>query len=495
MAGDTQTFTILGDTWALLNQPTIVGPGRFIISTRATGESDSLIAGDAGPQEDANRIEPSNLPFYVVLTGTSQATPHVAGIAALVLQANPSLSPTEVKQILQQTATNMPGLSVSEAGAGYVNAYAAVDRASSMRSYGGTVDALRAFNSSAQVQISKTPFSIDYNPVTSLSTSGNSYSFTVPAGTNQVAVGVQCLGVTNAVNPTGNPIDMFLIAPDGTKFESQVPVVFTVFTGRSVVADNPMPGTWKVFLQALAGAQGVDVSTIPETVQGLIYQTQNRGFTGMNDIAGHPAASSIMTAVANRLADGKPGGIFDPSADLLRIDLANYLTMGNEVRQFLPVNGSSTFSDVTADQAPFAESVAPRGAALKDMFSSFRGVMLSTAPGQFSPNASVMRYELAYSLIQSLGLESSALQLNGHQPTAVYNGQRIPIDDASSIPAGFEGYVQMALDLNLINARFSLTQGPFDFQPTIHAVFQPTNSVSRADFAVSAVRWLTASNQ
>ncbi|HJX85024.1 MAG TPA: S8 family serine peptidase, partial [Candidatus Angelobacter sp.] len=293
LAGDTQTFTILGDTWTLQNQPTIVSPGEFIISTRATGETDSLIAGEAGPQEDANRIEPANLPFYVVLTGTSQATPHAAGIVALVLEANPSLSPLEVKQILQQTATNMPGRSVSEAGAGYINAYAAVDRASSSRNYGGTVNALRAFNSSAQVNIGKTPLSIDYNPVIAQSASGNSFSFTVPAGTNQVAVGIQCLGVQNAVNPTGNPIDMFLIAPDGTKFESQVPVAFTVFTGRSVVADNPMPGTWTVLLQALVQEQGIDVSTVPETVQGLIYQTQNQGFTGLNDIAGNPAASSI----------------------------------------------------------------------------------------------------------------------------------------------------------------------------------------------------------
>jgi serine protease AprX len=85
--------------------------------------------------------------------------------------------------------------------------------------------------------------------------------------------------------------------------------------------------------------------------------------------------------------------------------------------------------------------------------------------------------------------------LNGQQPSAVFNGQRVPIDDASNIPAGFEGYVQLALDLNLLNASFSVTQGPFDLQPVVHATFQPTRNVTRAEYAVAATRWLSASNQ
>ena len=41
---------------------------------------------------------------YHLLSGTSMATPHAAGVAALVRQANPSLSPMEVRAILQNTA-------------------------------------------------------------------------------------------------------------------------------------------------------------------------------------------------------------------------------------------------------------------------------------------------------------------------------------------------------------------------------------------------------
>lgn len=50
--------------------------------------------------------------------------PHVAGIVALMLEANPSLSPGEIKNILQETATNIPNKEPREVGAGYVNTYA-----------------------------------------------------------------------------------------------------------------------------------------------------------------------------------------------------------------------------------------------------------------------------------------------------------------------------------------------------------------------------------
>lgn len=43
---------------------------------------------------------------YVSYSGTSMATPHVAGVAALMLSANRNLTPAQVRQILTQTAEN-----------------------------------------------------------------------------------------------------------------------------------------------------------------------------------------------------------------------------------------------------------------------------------------------------------------------------------------------------------------------------------------------------
>jgi subtilisin family serine protease len=82
---------------------------------------------------------------WAVFSGTSAAAPQVAGVVALMLQANPALIPGEVKQILQETAQDVPhGRSASvggrrahakagrpdvATGAGLVDAHAAVNRA------------------------------------------------------------------------------------------------------------------------------------------------------------------------------------------------------------------------------------------------------------------------------------------------------------------------------------------------------------------------------
>ncbi|KHF38445.1 S8 family peptidase [Halalkalibacter okhensis] len=60
---------------------------------------------------------------YASLSGTSMATPHVAGVAALVKQKNPGWSNTQIRQHLLNTAT--PLGSSNQYGSGLVNAEAA----------------------------------------------------------------------------------------------------------------------------------------------------------------------------------------------------------------------------------------------------------------------------------------------------------------------------------------------------------------------------------
>jgi serine protease AprX len=62
-------------------------------------------------------------------SGTSAAAPHVAGTVALMLQANPGLTPAQVKAILRQTArlnSHLSGLTVNERGYGIIDAQQAV---------------------------------------------------------------------------------------------------------------------------------------------------------------------------------------------------------------------------------------------------------------------------------------------------------------------------------------------------------------------------------
>ncbi|HAF17249.1 MAG TPA: hypothetical protein DCG84_02815, partial [Peptococcaceae bacterium] len=65
--------------------------------------------------------------WYTALSGTSMATPICAGIVAQMLQADPSLTPGQVKERLMKTARAYPGLDANSQGAGLINARAAVN--------------------------------------------------------------------------------------------------------------------------------------------------------------------------------------------------------------------------------------------------------------------------------------------------------------------------------------------------------------------------------
>ncbi len=99
---------------SLMNKPDLVAPGVNIVSVLAS-PSDTLAT--AHPANIVN----SN---YFRMSGTSMAAPMVSGAVALLLQAQPGLTPNQVKYRL--TATASPVASTSGVGAGEVNVAAAV---------------------------------------------------------------------------------------------------------------------------------------------------------------------------------------------------------------------------------------------------------------------------------------------------------------------------------------------------------------------------------
>ena len=71
--------------------------------------------------------------------------------------------------------------------------------------------------------------------------------------------------------------------------------------------------------------------------------------------------------------------------------------------------------------------------------------------------------------------------------TVEYNGEQVALDDTADIAADRRGHVQLALDLNMMRASFSLSQGPFDVTPTLSATFSPDATVTRGQYAFNAV--------
>ena len=114
-----------------LVKPDLVAPGNKIIDAQSyPGVLNSLVA--ANPLLDAN-VSPKTNKDQMYLSGTSMATPAVSGTVALMLQANPKLTPNLVKMLLMYTAQTLNGANQFEQGAGELNADGAVRLAKIVR--------------------------------------------------------------------------------------------------------------------------------------------------------------------------------------------------------------------------------------------------------------------------------------------------------------------------------------------------------------------------
>ncbi|HEX6183045.1 MAG TPA: S8 family serine peptidase [Pyrinomonadaceae bacterium] len=107
-------------------RPDITAPGVDIKSARLRGVGLTNTLGTVPIiGNDLTTIPPAYLPYYTTSQGTSFACPHVSGVIALMLEANPLLTPDDVVTILRQTANPMP-FDERVVGAGYVDAHNAV---------------------------------------------------------------------------------------------------------------------------------------------------------------------------------------------------------------------------------------------------------------------------------------------------------------------------------------------------------------------------------
>jgi subtilisin family serine protease/archaellum component FlaF (FlaF/FlaG flagellin family) len=88
---------------------------------------------------------------YVAHSGTSMATPHVAGVAALMIEYNPYITPSEVKDILHNTSVDKGDLGPDNTyGWGVVDSVSALDNVSAIRI---TLDAGGPYDPGDQVTI------------------------------------------------------------------------------------------------------------------------------------------------------------------------------------------------------------------------------------------------------------------------------------------------------------------------------------------------------
>jgi serine protease AprX len=112
------SFSAYGSAEDGLAKPELVAPGTHVVGVLPENSRLTMVK-----NHPANRVDDT----YFRMSGTSVSAPMVSGAVAVLLGGEPNLTPDQVKYRLMATANkNWPGYSAQQAGAGYLDLYAAV---------------------------------------------------------------------------------------------------------------------------------------------------------------------------------------------------------------------------------------------------------------------------------------------------------------------------------------------------------------------------------
>src|SRR6266404_2920789 len=452
--GRLASFSSRGEFGSPLFRPTLVAPGVNTVSLRASTLAavttvDGLAANDA-------QLSPTEVPYYTTGNGTSFSAPQVAGVIALMLEANPRLTPAQVRDILQRTATPLPPYYEYEVGAGMLNAPAAVlEAAFPQRRFGQW----RGTAYQGQIQFINSGPQVFSGAVSPGSTSDSAIN--IPADVLRASVQIAWGGLFSA-----NNLALTLLDSQGNGQPTANALNSPGLTGRRQrsVVDLPAAGAWRARVQQTLAAQSTpagNLSLDPSTRNGAqaytgTIQTTTARYAPMTDLGGLDT-SSVSEIYQNfrGLVMWPIGQHFRPGFGVTRANLATALVLGARVPQYLP--GRSNYTDV-GDKATmlFVESAqaAPNGA-----------LFPSTNPGgPFLPDDAVDRLTAAIALVRAAGLRQQA-------ESGSYN---LTYLDAASIPASLRGYVAVAVQNGLIK--------------TSGSSFNPQGSFTRLDLSHAMAR-------
>ncbi|HSS20704.1 MAG TPA: S8 family serine peptidase [Pyrinomonadaceae bacterium] len=442
-ATDTQgrlaSFSSRGDFGNPLLRPSLVAPGVSIVSLRGSGVSNVTGAeGLIGP--DSQRLGPTELPYYTTANGTSFSAPQVTGTIALMLEANPSLTPAQIKDILQRSATPLPPYAGYEVGTGMLNVHAAVIEAAfpdrRIGTWRGTVDRNQVdFTNNPPVQ-----FSGIVQPGGSAET-----TVTIPEGTVTASMQISW-------GPLLSPNDLSVSVYDETG----------VLRGQSnaknspglngqhesVTLTTPTPGSYKIKVQNPNG--GFLSAATAQKFFGVLEVTRAT-YVVLSDLTVlSPALQNDIYQGLRTFTIWPIGSRFGADLGVSRVELAAAMVRSGRVPQYLP--GHSAYPDVKdAATTLFVESAqaGPGGALFIDV----------TNGGAFRPLDNVNRLAAAVALVRAAGLRSEAESKAGIL---------LGYTDAMSIPSALRGYVSVAVNYGLLTA---------------DTAFRPTENLTRSELA------------
>ncbi len=219
-------FSSRGPTADNRIKPDIAAPGYYITAAQANSTN-----------------------AYVSMSGTSMATPFTAGTAALILDANPNLTPAQVKSAMTGTAIDW-GTSGQDVDYGYgrLDAYAAIDSVTSLTGTNITVP-----NHMFTSETIATAKSYDY------------YTFTVTDTSSPIAISLIMPDWSGSRTPNFN---LYLYNPSGTSVASgttstrQETINYTpTVTGTYSIKVLSSTGTGSYFFDLSAGGSNLTITT------------------------------------------------------------------------------------------------------------------------------------------------------------------------------------------------------------------------------------------
>jgi serine protease AprX len=131
------SYSSVGPTlWDEYAKPDLVTPGNRLISLRVKGSYiDANYPENLIPVASYAPTAPDTEPSYLMLSGTSTSAPVGAGVAALMIGQDPTLSPDDVKVRMIATADPLPGATRFQQGAGLLDAAGALESDAEAKGY------------------------------------------------------------------------------------------------------------------------------------------------------------------------------------------------------------------------------------------------------------------------------------------------------------------------------------------------------------------------
>lgn len=298
-------------------------------------------------------VDDSSQPFKFIFKfyqGTSMASPHVAGVASLLLAANPALTPDQVEQALESTATDL-GTAGKDSifGHGLVNAFAAVQSVITPNPNGNP----QMSTSLTELSFGSTSTNLNFNIV---NVGGGTVNFTIADSEN---VGGNWLSVNKSAGT----------APDSiTATVSRNGLAPGAYTGTIQVNSNGGNTTIQVAMEVPATSAlpvnlgsiiviAVDAVTLDSVAQATVdlngdYIINNLApgeyllvagpdLDGDNSICGTGEPCGIFPSLESPASIKLPGGTSILGADFLVVDQLVLPSWKSSVKFTIPPQGIS----------------------------------------------------------------------------------------------------------------------------------------------------------